>query len=133
MYFYPLPKMKTTLLIFLFAFCLQTSLVVAQNLQRDVQGKWSIKKFQFDKKPEVQGGTLEFISDGTLLSEGVYFGTKKSSFRTDETRAVLLIENEEGVTEWLASIKNDVMRLKSTGNTSKPSTIYITLMKLKDK
>lgn len=124
--------MKTSIVIFLLTFYVQINPVLAQDLIHDVQGKWSIMKFQYDKKPEVQGGTLEFLSDGTLVSEGVFFGTKKSVFRTDETRAVLLIENEEGVTEWLASIKNGVMRLKSTGNTSKPSTIYITLKKLKE-
>lgn len=103
------------------------STTVAQDLSKDIKGRWVVKKFQKDKKPELQGGTLEFLGDGMLLSEGIFFGTGKGTFTTDQDGSTLVIQNETGTTEWLASIKNDVLRLKSTGKTATPEKIYITL------
>jgi hypothetical protein len=99
----------------------------AQTLSKDLVGRWEIKKFQKDKKPELQGGTLEFLTDGTLLTEGVFFGTQKSTFTTDKNNSILTIQNSEGTTAWLATVKNDVLRLKSTGDIDSSERIYITL------
>ena len=99
----------------------------AQTLSKDLVGRWEIKKFQKDKKPELQGGTLEFLTDGTLLTEGVFFGTQKSTFTTDKNNSILTIQNNEGTTAWLATVKNDVLRLKSTGDIDSSERIYITL------
>src|SRR5688500_8937910 len=82
----------------------------AQNLISDVTGKWSITKYQSKTKMQGRSGTLIFSHDGTFQSEGVHFGVQTGLFRTDETRQVLIIETPEGISEWTASVKNDVLR-----------------------
>ena len=124
--------MKLTCFFTLVILTLLSTTSYCQNLSQDIKGKWEIKKFQKDKKPALQGGTLEFLPEGILLTEGIFFGTFKNTFRTDRNNSVLIIQNEEGLTtKWLASIKNDVLRLKSTNNDADSARIYITLMRSK--
>ncbi len=123
-------KKSFALTLFLVLFAITTQLT-AQNLISNIAGKWSITKYQSKIKTQGRSGTLEFLSDGTFLSEGIFFGTQTGLFRTDETRSVIIIEAENGITEWTASVKEDVLRLKSVKG--KGSRTYITLMRLKEK
>ncbi len=115
-----------TTILFLFALTTQLN---AQKLIGDLTGKWNITKFQSTVKTEARSGTLEFLSDGTFLSEGIYFGAQTGLFRTDETRSIVIIEAENGITEWTTSVKDDVLRMKSIKG--KGPKIYITLMRAK--
>src|SRR6188768_357107 len=89
---------------FLFLITSATS-ISAQNLISEIAGKWSITKYQSKVKTEGKSGTLEFLSDGMFRSEGIYFGTQTGLFRTDETRSLVIIEAQNGITEWTASLK----------------------------
>jgi hypothetical protein len=113
---------------FLFLFTIATSLS-AQNLIGDIAGKWSITKYQSKVKTAGKSGTLEFLSDGMFRSEGIYFGTQTGLFRTDETRSLVIIEAQNGITEWTASVKGDVLRLKSIKG--KGPKVYLTLTRIK--
>lgn len=113
-------------LLFMFSF---TTSLNAQNPISDVTGKWSITKYQSKLKTAGKSGTLEFLSDGMFRSEGIYFGTQTGLFRTDETRSIVIIEAQNGITEWTASLKNDVLRLKSIKG--KGSRVYLTLVRTK--
>jgi len=101
----------------------------AQSLIGDIAGKWSITKYQSKIKTQGKSGTLEFLSDGTFISEGIHFGPQKGLFRTDETRSIVIIETPVATSEWNASIKNDVLRLRSVKG--KGSKVYLTLMRIK--
>ncbi len=113
---------------FLFLFSFTTSLT-AQNLISDLAGKWSITKYQSKQKTEGKSGTLEFLTDGMFRSEGIYFGVQTGLFRTDETRSIVIIEAQNGITEWTASVKDDVLRLKSIKG--KGPRVYLTLIRIK--
>ena len=113
---------------FLFLFTSST-LLSAQNLISDIAGKWSITKYQSKVKTVGKSGTLEFLSDGMFRSEGIYFGTQTGLFRTDETQSIVIIEAQNGITEWTASIKDDVLRLKSIKG--KGPKVYLTLTRIK--
>lgn len=115
-----------TLFLFLFTFVTQLN---AQNLIGDITGKWSITKYQSKVKTAGKSGTLEFQSDGMFRSEGIYFGVQTGLFRTDETRSVVIIEAQNGITEWTASLKDEVLRLKSIKG--KGPKIYLTLVRMK--
>ena len=121
-------KKSIAIAAFLFLFTAVTSLS-AQNLITEIAGKWSITKYQSKVKTEGKSGTLEFLSDGMFRSEGVYFGTQTGLFRTDETRSIVIIEAQNGITEWTASVKDDVLRLKSIKG--KGPKVYLTLMRIK--
>lgn len=123
-------KKQFTLTLFLFLFAVTTQLA-AQNLISNITGKWSITKYQSKVKTAGKSGTLEFLSDGMFRSEGIYFGVQTGLFRTDETRSIVIIEAQNGITEWTASLKDGVLRLKSIKG--KGSRIYLTLMRLKEK
>ena len=122
-------KKSFVLTLFLFAFTFATQ-VNAQNLISDITGKWSITKYQSKVKTEGKSGTLEFLPDGMFRSEGIYFGAQTGLFRTDETRSIVIIEAQNGITEWTASIKNNTLRLKSAKG--KGPKIYLTLVRMKD-
>ena len=120
--------MKKLVTIFVCLF-LAGATLSAQNLISDVTGKWSITKYQSKAKMQGRSGTLIFSPDGSFQSEGIYFGVQTGLFRTDETRQVLIIETPEGISEWTASVKNDVLRLRSIKG--KGPRTYLTLMRLK--
>src|SRR6478609_3942942 len=121
-------KKSIAIAAFLFLFTAVTSLS-AQNLITEIAGKWSITKYQSKVKTEGKSGTLEFLPDGMFRSEGIYFGTQTGLFRTDETRSLVIIEAQNGITEWTASVKDDVLRLKSIKG--KGPKVYLTLMRIK--
>ncbi len=121
-------KKSFAIAAFLFLFSFTTSLN-AQNLISDIAGKWSITKYQSKQKTAGKSGTLEFLTDGMFRSEGIYFGVQTGLFRTDETRSIVIIEAQNGITEWTASVKNDVLRLKSIKG--KGSRVYLTLVRIK--
>jgi hypothetical protein len=121
-------KKQFTLTVFLFLFAITVQLS-AQNLISDVTGKWSITKYQSKIKTAGKSGTLEFLSDGMFRSEGIYFGVQTGLFRTDETRSIVIIEAQNGITEWTASVKDDVLRLRSLKG--KSPRVYLTLIRTK--
>ncbi|HOX81939.1 MAG TPA: hypothetical protein PLJ60_17390 [Chryseolinea sp.] len=122
-------KKQFTLTLFLLLFAVTVQLR-AQNLISDVTGKWAITKYQSKIKTAGKSGTLEFLSDGMFRSEGIYFGVQTGLYRTDETRSIVIIEAENGITEWTASMKNDVLRLKSVKG--KGPRVYLTLVRIKE-
>lgn len=97
----------------------------SQTLIARLEGKWNIKRYSSaivtDKG---RNGTIEFNPDGEFLSHGLFFGTQKGTFRTDETRNVVLIETEAGITEWQVYMKGNMMRLLSTEDKKKLYLIY---------
>ncbi len=121
-------SIKNFLLLFLLATAFQLD---AQHLISDVTGKWTITKYQSKIKTQARSGTLEFLPDGTFLSEGIYFGVQTGLFRTDETRSVVIIDTHGEISEWTASIKNEVLRLKSIKG--KGPRVYLTLLRVMEK
>ena len=121
-------KKSFAITAFLFLFTATTSLS-AQNIIDNITGKWSIAKYQSKVKTEGKSGTLEFLSDGMFRSEGIYFGAQTGLFRTDETRSIVIIEAQNGITEWTASVKDDVLRMKSVKG--KGPRVYLTLVRAK--
>lgn len=94
-----------------------------------VVGEWKIVRYQSKGESSAFADTLIFKLDGTLQTDSVYFDTRKATFRTDETRRILIIETNTRTTEWSVSINNGVMRLRSAKGSKQPK-IYITLAKV---
>jgi len=120
---------KSSVIILILSLFACHSQLLAQHLIGDIAGKWSITKYQSKVETEARSGTVEFLSDGTFVSEGIHFGVQKGLFRTDETRSLVIIETSSGTSEWNASIKDDVLRLRSVKGKG-PKT-YLTLMRQK--
>ena len=122
--------MKTKLMIvMLFLFSIGIQPVVSNDLMGNLYGKWNVIKYQSRSEKKARSGTLVFDADGKFQSEGIHFGAVKGLFRTDENRSVLIIEQADGTTtEWYASVKNDVLRLRNITD-DKRSRVHMTLKK----
>lgn len=132
-------SMKRNILAIL-AMCIVTILITipvsAQNsephaqgpsdLRGSLSGKWKL----YDSKATKEMGTWEFQSDGKFLSTGDYWGNKSGLYRTDETRSVLILEIDEKITEWSASVKENMLALKEVTNGSKKPAVVLSLQKI---
>jgi hypothetical protein len=105
----------------------------AQNSQpykqgpKDLRGKIAGKWKEGDAK-STDKGVWEFQVDGTFVSSGGYWGTKKGLYRTDEGRSVVIIEIDEDMTEWAATFDHDALALKeiTEGNNRKLRNVLLT-------
>ncbi|MBL7856492.1 MAG: hypothetical protein JNM57_02295 [Cyclobacteriaceae bacterium] len=104
------------------------STLQGQTLHGQLHGTWSITKYQVKSKTEARSGTLIFQTDGTFMSEGILFGVKDGSYRTNENNSVLILDTSDQTSEWVASVKGNILRLHSASKT-KRSRVYITLTK----
>jgi len=104
----------------------------AQDLRGTVQGKWKVTQYQSQSGTQSLIDTLEFKSDGSFLSDSIYFQTKKGLFRTDENRSVLILEVNGESIEWIASIKKGILMMRSTPASKQQPAIYITSIRVDD-
>ncbi len=93
---------------------------VPHDLLRDLYGTWKVTEYQSKIVPQPSVGAVVFQSDGGFLSEGFFFGSTKGLFRTDESRSIIVIETTGVSTEWAASFKNGVLRLRSSPRSKRP-------------
>lgn len=107
-----------------------THTVNAQDLLGDLHGSWNMTKYQSRVKTQLATGKVTFESDGGFVSEGVYFGTEKGLFSTDETRSVVIIDIDGVKSEWTASVKKGVLRLRTPSGTKQPK-VYMMFQKIK--
>lgn len=122
-------KKQTLIILFFLLTGIGFQHVNAQDLLGNLYGKWNITKYQSKTKTQLRNGTLDFQSDGSFLSEGIYFGTKKGLYTTDETRSVVIIEIDEAKTEWVASFKKGMLRLHTAPGSRQPK-VYMTLARI---
>ena len=118
------------ILLFLLLTGLGTTHLHAQTLLKKVTGKWKVIKYQDQLKTMALADTLEFQSDGTFLSDSIYFKSGNGLFRTDENNSIVIIETPVATTEWQVSLSKGVLRLRSVPKNKQPKT-YITLVKVK--
>lgn len=124
--------MKNQLFIILFFILIGAGAqrVSAQDLLGDLYGSWNMTKYQSKIKTQQANGKITFQSDGAFISEGVYFGTKKGLFSTDETRSVVIIDIDGVKSEWTASVKKGILRLRTVSGVRQPK-VYMTFAKMK--
>lgn len=84
----------------------------AQILLLDsLHGTWTMIE-QYNNKTRMEPkGTIEFTEDGRFRSKGSYFGSTEGLYTTDETKSTIQIELNGTMTEWTASIRNNVLRM----------------------
>ena len=104
--------------------------VNAQDLLGALHGSWNMTKYQSQVKTQLPTGKVTFESDGGFVSEGVYFGAEKGLYSTDETRSVVIIDIEGVKSEWTASVKKGVLRLRTPSGTKQPK-VNMTFEKIK--
>lgn len=117
-------------LFFLLGITLQLS-AQKNELIHAIVGKWKIIKYQSPAGTQSKEDVLIFESDGSFKSDSIYFASKDGLFRTDETQTVLILENGKTTTEWTASLKNGVLRMRSVPKNKQPK-IYITAVRVKE-
>lgn len=104
--------------------------IVPYDLIGRLHGTWIMTKYQSKIKTQQVNGKITFESDGGFVSEGVHFGSKKGLFSTDESRSVVIIETDEGKSEWTASVKKGVLRLRTPSGIKQPK-VYMMFKKIK--
>lgn len=93
---------------------------VPHDLLRDLYGTWKVTEYQSKAVPQPSVSAVVFQPDGAFLSEGFFFGSKKGLFRTDESRSIIVIETSGVTTEWAASFKKGVLKLRSSPRSKRP-------------
>jgi hypothetical protein len=106
----------------------------AQTLLDSLKGSWTVTKITSDTKNKTKAGTLYFSDDGKFVSSGNHFGSMHALYTTNETTSSIQIEDlNKSVTEWGATIKNNVLYLTSVDNEKgKQPVIKITAVKKKE-
>lgn len=116
---------KHSIILFFLLLGFGTHTVNAQDLLGDLYGSWNMTKYQSRIKTQLATGKVTFELDGGFLSEGVYFGTVKGLFSTNETRSVVIIDIEGVKSEWTASVKKGVLRLRTPSGTRQPKVFMM--------
>jgi len=120
--------MKKYIFIFIFTSIVGIEQVFAQQILDSLIGKWNVKEYHNNRKTISNQGTIEFKQDGFFVSSNTYFGEANSLFRTDETRAVIYIDNGK-TTEWRAILKKNTLRLEQIVPKQKTPKVYLILLK----
>ena len=107
----------------------QQSKGLDNELVHAIVGTWKVIKYESKNGTYSKPDTLVFKSDGTFLSDSIYFATKTGFFRTDENRGVLILENGTQTTEWTTTVKKGVLRMRTAPNSKQPK-IYITSVRV---
>ncbi len=89
----------------------------AQTLLDSLKGSWTVTQVTSNSKNKTKAGTLYFSPDGKFVSSGNHFGAMHALYTTNETTSSIQIENvNKSVTEWSATVKNNVLYLTSVDN-----------------
>lgn len=126
-------KLQIALLLLLMIFSVQlhAQTNTDTDLMKTIVGKWKVIKYQSKNGTFAKTDLLVFESDGTFKSDSVYFGAKTGFYRTDENRGVLILENDGRTTEWKATLKKGVLRMRSAPGSKQPR-IYITSVRVQE-
>lgn len=118
--------MKKYLLIGFLAFCFAHVAFAQQadteTLTKKITGTWVLK--QTKENTSVHPGSVKFLPDGTFSSVGNFFGTSEGSYRTDETRSVVYVEQGNRISEWKVTVsgKTLVLNLLTEGKAKRKLT-----------
>lgn len=118
--------MKKYLLIGFLAFCFVQAAFAQQatteTLTKKITGTWVLQ--QTKENTEVHPGSIKFLPDGTFSSVGNFFGTSEGTYRTDETRSVVYVEQGNRISEWKATVsgKTLVLNLLTEGKAKRKLT-----------
>ncbi len=107
--------MKRLIITAVLLVSLQTAF--SQTLLDSLKGHWTVTKMTTNEKNNLKAGTLFFSEDGKFVSSGNHFGATHALYTTNETTSSIQIENvNKSVTEWTATIKNNILYLTSVDN-----------------
>lgn len=105
--------MKKYLLIgflaFFFAHVAFAQQANTETLTKKISGTWVLK--QTKDNTAVHPGSIKFLPDGTFSSVGNFFGTSEGTYRTDETRSVIYVEQGNRISEWKATVSGKTLVL----------------------
>lgn len=89
----------------------------AQTLLDSLKGSWTVTQVTSNAKNKTKAGILTFTEDGKFVSSGNHFGSMRALYTTNETTSSIQIESEnKSVTEWAATIKNNILYMTSVDN-----------------
>ena len=89
----------------------------AQTLLDSLKGSWTVTQVTSNAKNKTKAGLLTFTEDGKFISTGNHFGSMRALYTTNETTSSIQIESEnKSVTEWTATIKNNILYMTSVDN-----------------